>query len=369
MVELAATEKGIAYIYFAYDVGFAIDLEHAQKMLTPLTERAKIRQHRRSPWYFEFEPAPLKITNILPETSIGGFSTTAEVDATIFDFGAISVQLKIPFNCDLSSLVKLSFELYENEQLEKKCRQVVENIVNSIAPAVSKLAINEHFEEYKIFQIPSLSNGKTPSQFLQNNPMAIAKILRSEEQELSDEEVKDAVGAHISYTTTDLLVVDWNTAIIVDAKADDVRAVMEFANVELLELSYLDLKLDNSLDRAYETVNKLATKRFTYPGLIASELRKIGRLQVDSAFLFEGINNALKLLGDQYLARVYRLVSNKFHLEEWDKSILRKISALESIYEKINDQGATFRMEVLEWIIIFLFVVSLTLPFITGIKV
>ena len=39
-------------------------------------------------------------------------------------------------------------------------------------------------------------------------------------------------------------------------------------------------------------------------------------MQVESAVLFEGVNNALKLLGDQYLARVYRLASQRFHLEE-----------------------------------------------------
>jgi uncharacterized Rmd1/YagE family protein len=86
---------------------------------------------------------------------------------------------------------------------------------------------------------------------------------------------------------------------------------------------------------------------------------------VDSAVLFEGVNNVLKLLGDQYLARLYRLVAQRFHLAEWDGSILRKLATLESIYQKISDEISGRRMELLEWIIIILFVISIVLPFIS----
>ena len=65
------------------------------------------------------------------------------------------------------------------------------------------------------------------------------------------------------------------------------------------------------------------------------------------------------LLGDQYLARVYRIVSQRFHLEAWDASILRKLQTLESIYGKMSDRAGTRRMEVLEWIIIILIALSL----------
>jgi len=60
---------------------------------------------------------------------------------------------------------------------------------------------------------------------------------------------------------------------------------------------------------------------------------------------FEGVNNALKLLGDQYLARLYRLVAQRFHLVEWDGSILRKLETLEGIYQKISDQVVRNSME------------------------
>jgi uncharacterized Rmd1/YagE family protein len=69
-------------------------------------------------------------------------------------------------------------------------------------------------------------------------------------------------------------------------------------------------------------------------------------------------------LGDQYLARAYRLTSRRFHLDDWDSSILRKLQTLESIYEKISDQASTRRMELLEWVIILLIAFSIVLEFI-----
>lgn len=79
--------------------------------------------------------------------------------------------------------------------------------------------------------------------------------------------------------------------------------------------------------------------------------------------LFERVANTLKLLGDQYLARVYRLASQRFHLEAWDASIIRKLQTLDSIYGKMSDRATTQRMEVLEWIIIALITISIAVSF------
>jgi len=144
-----------------------------------------------------------------------------------------------------------------------------------------------------------------------------------------------------------------------------VRTVLEFANVELLEMRFLDQQLDDALDESYETLSR---RRYGLwlPGSSRADLRRVGQLQVDNAILFEGVNNALKLLGDQYLARVYRLVSERFHLAEWDASILRKLQTLESIYQKLADQAANRRTEALEWIIIALIAAEILIPFVPG---
>ena len=99
-------------------------------------------------------------------------------------------------------------------------------------------------------------------------------------------------------------------------------------------------------------------------GYSGADLRRVAELQVDNAALFEGVNNTLKLFGDQYLARVYRSVNRRFHIDDWDSSILRKLQTLESIYEKISDQATNRRMEILEWVIVILIAFSIAIEFI-----
>ena len=88
-------------------------------------------------------------------------------------------------------------------------------------------------------------------------------------------------------------------------------------------------------------------------------------MQVDGAIVFERVSNALKLMSDQYLARVYRLASQRFHLAEWNSSILRKLDTIESLYEKMNDRNASRRLELLEWIIIILIAFEIVWPFVS----
>ena len=51
---------------------------------------------------------------------------------------------------------------------------------------------------------------------------------------------------------------------------------------------------------------------------------------------------------------------------EWDASVLRKLSALESVYEKMNDDRANRRMEALEWIIIALIAFEIAFSLLSG---
>ncbi len=73
------------------------------------------------------------------------------------------------------------------------------------------------------------------------------------------------------------------------------------------------------------------------------------------------MTNALKLVGEQYLARVYTLISHRFHLAEWDASITRKLQTIDGIYAKLTDRAAIRRSEVLEWIIIALIALEIVL--------
>jgi hypothetical protein len=353
MTSLPHILRGTCHSLFVYDAAFSIDLNEAERRITSFTQRETIKHKRRTPRHFEFRPPPLRITQ------------EAGVELVVYDFGAVSVIYHRPLSGDFSQLLAMSQELYENQRLFDDSRRRVEDLLKLIHPAVSKLNISPFVEDYVIFQIEAFESSVSIGDLNSKYATEIAQVLRAETQQLSEDEVRDALSHHISYGNEDIVIVDWNAALVVDREAEDVLTVLEFANVELLEMRFLDQRLDEALALSYERLTKRSKKWFSFRS-DPSDLRDISQWQVDSAILFEGVNNVLKLVGDQYLARLYRLVAERFHLAEWDATIFRKLETLESIYEKISDQISVRRMEVLEWIIIVLFVISIVLPFLTA---
>jgi hypothetical protein len=360
----AVIQNGLCYVSFAYDAARSVDLGEAERRIQQTTERPTIAHKRRTPSYFEYQPPPLRTSRAVDPFSIGRFSTTKAVDLMIYDFGAVSVTYTLPIDGPFEELLGLSEELYDNEILLRDSRMRIDQLLEVIGDAASRSHPSPVCEDYVIFHLERFAEPVDVNLFCSDHARLIAQILRAERQALSDQEVEDALAVRLSYSTNDVTLVDWNAALIIDSEGEDVRALLDFANVELLEMRYVDQKLDRALDQAYEALSRHS---WSFPwvfGTYGADLRSLAELQVDNATLFEGVNNTLKLVGDQFLARVYRMVNRRFHLDEWDSSIFRKLETLESIYEKISDQASNRRMEILEWVIIFLIAFSIALEFI-----
>ncbi len=352
---------GTCHAVFAFDLGQAIDLERLEQHLATLGQRDRIRRSRRSPRYFSFEPPPIRMTMPAEPIALGRFSTNSTVSCIAFEFGAISVAFTLDLAGPLLDLAALSAELYDSDALHEAATRQAKAMLGVIEPFVSGPDLKDLIEDYFIFEIRSAEPALEPQAFAQGHQRFIAQVLRSETAALSEQEVTEAVSSRLAYAGDDVAVIDWNAALLLDPEADDVIAVLEFANVELLELRQLDAQLDGVLARAYRTLEQ---PRWPLLRTRAKEMRHLATLQVDGAMLFERINNALKLFGDQYLARLYRMTSNRLHIDEWDTSILRKLETAEGIYSKISDFQATRRMEILEWIIILLIALSIVLAYV-----
>jgi hypothetical protein len=354
-------QKGSCSVLFAYDAARSIKLEQAERRVHEATQRQTIPHKRRAPSYFEYQPPPLRVSREIEPLNIGGVSARESVDIMVYDFGAVAVTYTLPITGAFSDLLRLAEELYDNEFLLSDSRLRVEQFLKVIGDAATQASLAPVVEDYLVFHIESFTQPFDAGRFYVDNSRQIAQILRAERQTLSDQEIDDALAARISFGTEDFTVVDWNAALLIDREGEDVRAVLDFANVELLEMRHLDQRLDRALDQAYDALSRSFLNLPGIFGYYGAALRRVAELQIDNALLFEGVNNTLKLLGDQYLARVYRLVNRRFHLDEWDASILRKLQTLESIYEKIFDQAANRRMEILEWVIIVLIAASIGL--------
>ena len=365
LVNMLSVARGTCHALLVYDIAFSIDLDEAKRRVLSAT-RETIKHKRRAPQYFEYHPAPLRVSQTSESISVGdAFLTDPQVDLVIYDFGAVSVIYRIPIAGETTALMKLSEGLYENPLLLADSGRRVQELLQLIAPAVSNPNISAFVEDYAIFQIESFGEPVGIDELTSQHSQFMVQLLRAEVRELSADEVGDAMSHRISYGKDDIVIVDWNAALVVDKEAEDVLTVLEFANVELLEMRFLDRRLDNALGLAYERLTRQSQRRLQFRSDPLA-LRDISRWQVDSAILFEGVNNVLKLLGDQYLARLYRLTAQRLHLNDWDASILRKLDTLDGIYQKISDRIVSRRMEVLEWIIILLIAISIILPFISS---
>jgi hypothetical protein len=351
--------QGHCHVYFAFLAATAVDLERAQAVMREQQAiRPRFQRDRRTPAYLDFDPPPLQIT--LPCAPVpvgeGGFASDPQADVTVFDFGAFSVDIRIPFERPLAELAALSSALYDHAGLLAAARQCVDEVRRRLRDALSGEGSRGVYEQYAVFDVASLAQPLSARALLDTPELrhALAQILRAERRPLSDGLAAEATRLSISYAPEDLLVVDWSAAVAVGGSADE-RLVLEFANLELLELRCLDKRLDGDLEAASRALSR--RRRWIFAG---ADLRRVAKLQVESAMLYESVNNAVSLLGDQWLADVYNLIAERYDLAKWQGSITHKLASLESIYQKIADEAAARRSELLEMIIIALIALEIS---------
>jgi hypothetical protein len=357
--------QGTLHIFAAFDWGDELDLDQARQLVPAETQI--LPRRRRTPPSITYRPPPLymvlpAVELTLPE--LGGVRAVAGV--TVFDFGAVSLSLRVPFRLAGESLRRLAGWLAEPSELVATARRTLMPLSQQLLPALKSPLWKEDFgEEYFVFQLPPVAALPSPAQLLDvhENGYAVwlAGLVRLESGPLSADEVSEALRLHLSYSPSDLFVPDWAAAVLIDQDCDETLQVIEFANLQLLEFRHIDNRLDDSLTDAYRLVHPLSRSRLPFWRITARPLRLLGELKVEANELFERTGNVLKLVGDQYLARVYRLAAARFHLDAWERSILRKMEVAEGVYQVVADQGASFRMEFLEIIVILLILLEILL--------
>ncbi|MDD2941418.1 MAG: hypothetical protein PHC51_00485 [bacterium] len=353
MSELINQSYGTCHAVFVWSIGQLVNLKRAQLLLGESEELPRFEQFRRFPEWFAYNPPPLRSILPIVPLQLGDHRTTSAAELTIYDFGSISVSFFIPLKSSLKEIVGLAESLYDNNTLRIFSRELVQSVTELIGDAIMKPTLSDVVEDYLIYKLRPDLDETSLSSFIESHRMKLAQIIRGDSTVLADSEVITALETKTSYGKEDLAIIDWNAAILFGEQIDDIRTVLEFATVRLLEMRYLDSQLDRSLDRFYLAFSKQKGHK--------TSLHAIGQLQVDSAVAFEDARNALKILGDHYLAGVYSLAAHRLHLTDWEQGIRRKLEVLESIYQKLSHERAERRMALLEIIIILLIALSIVL--------
>lgn len=344
--------EGVCRALYVFDVGRSIDLRLAETSLSE-TRTTSFQHKSRAPEGERTPPSRLRwAAQAMP---LGAHAAEAEVEVALYEQGAACITWTIPIDAQVGELAALSALLYDHTELIERSRRIALEVGRAIGLAIERPGASAHVEDYVVFQVRPVED---PHDFLETRRAELAQLLRAEQRALSEQEVLDATARPVSYERDDLCLVDWLAAFLMGADSEDERRVLEFATVELVLLRGLDSHLDEGIAQAYELLSRPRNFLRALTGQ-GRELEHIARMQADDATLHEGIDNALKLFGDDYLARLYRTASERFHFSDWDRSIQRKLGVLQSIYQSLADLAAHRRAEALEWIIIVLIVIDI----------
>jgi hypothetical protein len=354
--------QGQVAALFAFDIGYEVSLEKLSAMVATTPIRPLSRK-KQTPTYLQYTRPP-QILHIGIVT--GHFAVPGNIQATVFDFGAVSISYRWPLApndpISLDQLPQLSHDLYALN-LETHAREQVEALIKRIEPAIIRPSLSQMSEDYYIFIIEELDPPLKAEQFVTQNRSTLAQTLRFETSPLSRTQQDDALTQMISYFDIDLTIVDWNAAVIYDCDYEDTANVLELLNVELLEARYIDGKLDRRIAEFHSQASKHKQLPIPLRTPYKVAIGELAEFRLESSLLYERVENALKLVGDLYLARLYRAAAEKFQLQEWDRVISRKLELISDYYEMLTDRVHTMQSQTLEIVIVVMILVELVMAF------
>lgn len=346
---------------FAFDIGYGIRLEAVASMLAS-TQVQPLSQKKRTPPYLQYARPPHKVKM---EPARGFFGADGSVQLTMYDFGAASISYSWPLGGDdrnppLDDVPRLVQDLY-HRNLEADAKGRIQSVVRRIEAAIDRPVMSDLVEDYYLFILEKLSEPLTAEDLLRDYRQVLAQLLTLESLPLSQEQQVEAVDTRMSYYPDDLIIIDWNAAVIYDRDYEDTANVLEFLNVELLETRYIDSLLDNRVEEYGGLVHQKTEWPIPLRTPYKRTLYELAEMQTESLLLAERVENSLKLIGDPYLARVHSAAAERFHLREWGRIISDKLDIIGTFYQVLSDRVSTGQSQALELMVVVLIIVELVL--------
>jgi hypothetical protein len=356
---LPAIERGSLIIIRQFDIADEVDLIKVQAL--HVAERS-LRTRPRSTALLLSNP-PLAIALGSQTITLGGSPVTVDIVARVFDFGTVSVRMRLALPsglpwADLAALVRAA---QTDDDLTRVARKATTELEELIASTLTGRHTSDLYEDYAVVFVERFAPPIAPHAL----PLdAIARLLLGEEERfgLSAAEIAEATRHRSSYYGDDLCVSGWNVALVVEPRGDaDPVDVLELANAQLLELRFYDQILDRELGRLYDEV---ALRRRRWAAILRNYgplLRQTMALLLEIAEFVERVENALKIIGDVYLARLYTSAVDVLRIPAWERSVTRKQALVEQVYDVLKSEVDTWRDQLIEVIILLLIVGELFL--------
>lgn len=352
--------QGGAHAYRLLDVGYSISLDRALNLLaTSAPER--VRPARGEAAALQIANPPVSVILGGERVSIRGMPYDAEVSARIFDFGVVSLRVRIAAagGRDWEAFVAFGNAVDGDPAIPELLEHHAQLLYQRISPAIVRPNIAPVREEYVVFRLHDARGSDdtplTAEALLQL--VDVAPLLLNERRALSAGARAELLQHRFSYYTDDLALLTWDNALVLERSAvdTDVEFILEFANAQLLELRYYDAVLDGELPKLYDRIEatrgsslRFFTRRYSHL------LGEMQRLFADTTELVERAENSFKVTDDVYLARIYQAALEIFRGRAWRAGVDRKLTLVRETYEMLNGEAQAARAEGLEWAIVLL---------------
>ena len=352
----------VVYIY-AFDVAYDTARQPIRELLGQPVAQFAVDASKRSPrQLFFYKPQMVRLP---PMERIGPLGLVrVERAIKLLPVGAISISVRVPFAVNhVEDLVAFHDLQFTNGSLSDEVRCLAQEVVAELkAHFIRPHAQLPEEEAYTIFCIaaPVLTPEGQPinaESWFQTHRRQVAALLtqESEIERLSKQEADDSTSSYLSYYEDDVLVIDWDAALLIDEPRDfdETLYIMELANLQLAELEAYDRLLDGALERSYRDLagSKMRSRRDT--------MRELREIRIDMARFNDELSNITKFFGDWHLARIYEKISSRFHLADWHRTINGKLKTLDDLYQLLKHDQNNRLMVWLEVTIVLLFVIDL----------
>jgi hypothetical protein len=349
---------GALLVYRLFDVADALDLPRAEALLAAPRSRLKL-EGAQTHTALDIPVPPLHVALGAREVPLAGGPRAAEASARLFDYGVISVVYRLPIatGTELAELIPLAEELSAQATpiLDQTARNEADELARVLAPALERPHRWEGLETYQIFFVRGFEQPASAAEVLAGAPVAELLLGETSDVPLSRDERNDVLGHAYSYLADDLAVVDWNSGFLLEPSGvGDIPDLLEFATAQLLELRYYDALLDRELHAIYDELDATRGLSEVFTRRHVRLQRRTAALLLELSEMTERLENAVKIVGDFYLARLYQSSVRRFRLPAWQESVLRKERLLSGVNELMKGTADRRRGELLELTVILL---------------
>ena len=359
--------KGEVVHYRIFDVGASVNLEEMKRRVDMPFLSGHIVSERAAPKYARLaQPFVVYIDRRAIETNLG--TITTDVSVRLYGIGALAVVLRTSFEVenlrDLRAYASLRIRAGGREEtLDEYCARIAARIEEDLVPYFEdSYDVRVEPEPYTVYCI-TVSEHPVRT-FVEKWRREVTALLANDPRpdDIGEKEVADTWRDWLSYYQDDLVVAEWDAALVIEPTAsyEDTLMVFEVANLQLLELRTYDALLDKVVEKAYDDLEDL----FRRGSLFRSggeTVKELAALRMDLGEATFQVDNISKLWGDWFLGKVYRSCARKFELESWRRIVAEKMQDLSEIYQVAQAESEARRLIALEVLVVVLFVIDVVL--------